>query len=344
MSKIDGRTLSHEASEHLRILAVRRVVEDGEVPSAVMKSMGLHRTTIYRWLKTHAKRGFKGLESSKAKGPEPKLSAKQCQRIRSWIVGKDPRQFGFDFGLWTRRIVQEMIAEHFNTEVSLATVGTILSRLQITPQKPLRRAYERDPQAVARWVKEDYPRLRRRAKTNKAAIFFLDEAGFTSEPTLGKTYGLKGQTPVVSTTGQRQRVNAISAINARGAFWSSVYTGKLNAQSFSNFLRDFMKGRKSKVYLVVDGHPSHKAKLVKDYVQLTKGRLELHFLPPYAPDLNPDEFVWQHAKTNGVAKKPLRQNESLRKRVEEDMAAIKANKQLVRSFFHAPSVVYAADY
>jgi len=344
MAKIDGRTLSHETNEHLRILAVRRVIEDGEAPSAVMKSMGLHRTTIYRWLKRHAREGMEGLKSSKAKGPEPKLSDRQCQRIRSWIVGKDPRQFGFDFGLWTRRIVQEMIAERLKVSVSLTTVGTILSRLQITPQKPLRRAYERDPEAVAQWVEKDYPRLRRRAKANAAQIFFLDEAGFTSEPTLGKTYGLKGQTPVVSTTGQRQRVNAISAVNARGAFWSSVYTGRLNAQSFVTFLRDFMKGRKSKVYLVVDGHPSHKARLVRDYVQSTKGRLELHFLPPYAPDLNPDEFVWQHAKTNGVAKKPLRRNESLRERVEKDMAAIRADKSLVRSFFRAPSVAYAADY
>ena len=164
-----------------------------------------------------------------------------------------------------------------------------------------------------------------------------------SEPNLGRTYGAKGQTPVVHTTGQRQKVNAISAINAQGAFWCSVYTGMLNAGTFVAFLQDFLKGRRGKVYLVVDGHPSHRAKRVQQFVQSTKGRLELHFLPPYAPDLNPDEFVWQHAKTNGVAKKPLKKNESLRKRVEADLESIRKNKPLVRSFFQADSVVYAAD-
>ena len=258
-------------------------------------------------------------------------------------MGKDPRQYGFDFGLWTRRIVQEMVKTRFGVSVSLATVGAILSRLEITPQKPLRRAYERDPEAVTHWVGVEFPKLRRRAKANGAAIFFLDEGGFSSEPNLGRSYGQKGQTPIVRTSGQRQKVNAISAVNARGAFWSSVYTGMLNAERFVGFLRDFLKGRRQKVYLVVDGHPSHKAKRVKEFIQDTQGRLELHFLPPYAPDLNPDEFVWQHAKTNGVSKKPLRKDESLRQRVENDLAQIASNKPLVRSFFRAPSVAYAAD-
>jgi transposase len=264
--------------------------------------------------------------------------------VRKWILGKDPRQHGFDFGLWTRRIVQELMEQRLGIRVSLATVGAALSRLEITPQKPLRRAYERDPEAVAEWVEKDYPRLRRRAKANGAAMFFLDEAGFSSEPNLGRTYGKKGETPVVKTTGRRQKVNAISAVNAKGAFWSSVYTGTFNAQRFMGILKDFLKGRRGKVYLVVDGHPRHKANKVKEYVQATRGRLELHFLPPDAPDLNSDEFVWQHAKTHGVAKKPLRKDQGLRARVERDLANIAANKPLVRSFLRAKSVLYADDH
>ena len=218
-----------------------------------------------------------------------------------------------------------------------------LASLDITPQKPLRRAYERDPKAVEEWLKEKYPHLRRRARKHGATIFFLDEAGFSSEPNLGKTYGLKGQTPVVKTTGQRQKVNAISAVSAKGGFWSHVYSGMFNAGRFVEFLKAFRRGGRGKVFLVVDGHPSHRAKVVAAYVGACRGELELHFLPPYAPDLNPDEFVWQYAKTNGVAKKPLKQNESLKQRVETDLAAIKAKPKLVRSFFGAPSVVYAKD-
>lgn len=343
MAKQDGRKLDHKSLETLRLIAVRRVTEDGEKPSEVMRSLGLCRTSIYPWLRQHKKQGQAALLMRKACGPRPKLTPKQCQQVRRWIIGKDPRQYGFHFGLWTRRIVAQLIEEKFGIRLKLTAVGRLLARLEITPQKPLRRAYERDPKAVAQWLEQDYPRLRRRARKHGARIFFLDEAGFSSEPNLGRTYGLKGHTPVVRTTGQRQKVSAISAINAKGAFWSQVYTGMLNAGRFVEFLKAFRRGGRGKVFLVVDGHPSHRAKKVAAYVAATRGELELHFLPPYAPDLNPDEFVWQYAKTNGVAKKPLKQNESLRQRVADDLAALQANAKLVRSFFRAPSVAYAKD-
>lgn len=343
MAKQDGRKLDHQTLETLRLLAVRRVTQDGEQPSEVMRSLGLCRTTIYPWLRAHRKKGLAALRMRKACGRRPKLTDQQCQQVRRWIVGKDPRQYGFSFGLWTRQIVAQLIAEKFGIDLKLTAVGRLLARLEITPQKPLRRAYERDPKAVEQWIEQQYPRLRRRARKHQATIFFLDEAGFSSEPNLGRTYGLKGQTPVVKTSGQRQKVSAISAVSAKGGFWSQVYTGMLNAGRFVQFLKDFRRGGRGKVFMVVDGHPSHRAKAVAAYVQSCRGELELHFLPPYAPDLNPDEFVWQHAKTNGAAKRPLHQGESLKQRVTSDLTAIKANPKLVRSFFAAPSVVYAKD-
>lgn len=343
MVKIDGRTLDHKTLEHYRKLAVRRVIEEGEAPSEVMKSLGLCRTTIYRWLRAFKDKGWEELAERIAAGPTPKLTDKQRQQVKRWVLGKDPRQYGFDFGLWTRRIVQALIADKLGIKLGLTGVGRLLASLNITPQKPLRRAYERDPQAIAEWKAQTYPKLRKRAKKLGAKIFFLDEAGFQSDAPLGRTYGLKGQTPVVETSGRRQSLNVISAVNARGEFWANTYTGKLNTESFLAFLGDFLKGRKGKVFLVVDGHPAHKANKVRDFVQATEGRLELHFLPPYAPDLNPDEFVWSYMKTNGVSKKPLKQNESLRERVEQDLLSIQRNRKLIQSFFCAESVVYAKD-
>src|SRR6266404_2765692 len=271
MAKIDGRTLDHKALEHIRILAVKRVTEDGEAPSAVMKSLGLCRTSIYPWLRKVEDKGLEALAEKIAQGPEPKLSEKQRQQVKRWILGKDPRQYGFDFGLWSRRIVQALIGENMGIDLGLTAVGRLLARLDLTPQKPLRRAYERDPVAVALWQKETYPKLRKRAKRRGAKIFFLDEAGFESDPPLGRTYGLKGQTPVVTTSGQRQSLNVISAVNARGEFWAATYDSKLNAESFVLFLRNFMKGRQGKIFLVVDGHPSHTAKAVTHYVASLEG-------------------------------------------------------------------------
>jgi transposase len=339
---LDGRTLAHETLETIRQMAVRRVRE-GEKPSDVIKSYGFCRTTIYRWLRARSAGGERALRARKATGRPPLLTGRQKSQVSRWIIGKDPRQYGFDFGLWTRQIVAELVEERFGVQLSVTAIGRLLAELGITPQKPLRRAYERDPVAVERWVKDEFPAIRKRAKRRGADIFFLDEAGVRSDTVLGRTWGAKGRTPVVPTSGQRQAVNAISAVSPRGAFWYEVTTGRLNAQQFIAHLKKFMRGRRKPVMLILDRHPAHIAKVVAAFVQQQKGRLELHFLPGYAPDLNPDEFVWQHLKTNGVAKKPLKRNESLRTRVQADLDNLKRNAPLVRSFFNAPTVAYVLD-
>jgi len=339
MEQVDGRSLDHRALEHLRRLAVQRV-QDGEKPSVVMKSLGFCRTSIYKWLRTYRKRGAAGLAGRQSAGPKPKLTNAQKRRVRQWMVGKDPRQWGFDFGLWTRKIVQQMLLDQFGVSLTLPSVGHLLTSLDITPQKPLRRAYERDEAAVTKWKEETYPQLRRQARENGAEIHFLDEAGVRSDSPLGRSDGLKGRTPVVKTSGKRQSINAISAVNAQGAFWFNVYPGKLNAALFLHFLQDFMKYRRKPAYLVLDRLPAHKAKSVADDVKSTNGKLELHYLPTYAPDTNPDEFVWHHLKQNGTSKKPLRTNESLQARVITDLSAIERNPRLVRTFFMAESVAY----
>src|SRR5512145_406712 len=323
-------------------MAVRRVLE-GERPSTVIASYGLCRTSIYRWLRAQRCGGDKALKARKHAGRKATLSAEQKLRVRRWISGRDPRQYGFDFGLWTRQIVVELIEQKFGIRLGVTAVGRLLAELDVTPQKPLRRAYERDPVAIEQWRQKVFPRLRVRAKRLGAKLFFLDEAGVRSDQVLGRTWGHRGQTPEVPTSGQRQSVNAISAVTARGEFWFEIYTHRLNAAGFVELLRRFMRGRRNRVMLILDGHPAHHAKIVSDYVQGLRGRLELHFLPGYAPELNPDEFVWNHLKRQGVSKKPLRQGESLRRRVQADLDGIRARPALVRSFFRAPSVAYITD-
>lgn len=340
--RIDGRTLSHETSETIRLLAVRRVKE-GEAPSLVIQSFGLCRTTIYKWMKAAKRGGEAALKARKHPGRTPALTPRRKLQVRRWITGKDPRQYGFDFGLWTRQIVAALIEQRFGVRMGVTAVGRLLAELDITPQKPLRRAYERDPAAIERWKTVVFPRLRARAKRVGATIFFLDETGVRSDQVLGRTWGLRGQTPEVQTSGRRQSVSAISAVTARGGFWYEIYTERLNASRFVALLTHFMRGRKRPVFLVLDGHPAHSAKLVAQYVRRLAGRLELHFLPGYAPELNPDEFVWNHLKRQGVSKTPLRRDESLRSRVQSDLANIHSQPALVRSFFHAPSVAYTRD-
>ena len=341
--KRDGRTLDHGTLETIRTMAVTRVRE-GERPSEVIASYGFHRCTIYSWLKVARGRGrgLKALAARPATGRPRTLTAAQERQVFSWINGKNPMQYGFDFGLWTRQIVRELIARRFGVRLSLASIGAVLARQGLTPQKPLQRAYQRDPAAIARWQRETYPAIARTAKRDKAEIYFWDESGFRANAVHGTTWGAKGQTPVVAVPGQRQGISAASAISSKGAFWFATYAGGLNGELFMTLLRRLMRGRRRPLHLILDGLPAHKTTAVTQYVAGLNGKLTVHYLPGYAPDLNPDELVWSHAKRTGNARRPLQKGERLADRITAQLAEMARRPALVRSFFRHPSVAYIA--
>jgi transposase len=341
--KRDGRKLDHKTLEEIRLMAMDRLRE-GETASAVMASFGFCRTTIYKWRrKVRAGKGMQALLSRKASGRPRTLTAAQEKKVLVWINGKDPRQHGFDFGLWTRRIVAQLIEDKFGVRLSLASVGALLARLGLTPQKPLQRAYERDPEAIEAWKAEVYPKLAVRARKLDADIYFWDEAGFRADAVQGRTWGKRGHTPVIAVPGKRQTISAASAVNAKGAFWFATYQGGLNADLFVGMLKLLMRRRRRPLFLVLDNLASHRAKVVIEYVASTSGKLELHYLPGYAPELNPDELVWNYMKRTGTARRPLGAGQSLQDNIEADMLAIQHNPGLVRSFFRDPYVAYITD-
>ncbi len=223
-------------------------------------------------------------------------------------------------------------------------VGALLAQLGLTPQKPLQRAYQRDPQAIERWQQEIFPAIARTAKKQCGEVLFWDESGFRADTVHGRTWGVRGQTPVVHRPGQRQSLSAASAVAASGRFWFCTYPGALNAELFVTLLKRFMRGRRNSVHLAIDGLPAHRKACVREYVESTRGRLTLHFLPGYAPELNPDELVWSPVTRTGVARRPLRAGETLREKIDEQLRSIKCSPELVRSFFLAPSVFYTCDW
>jgi transposase len=339
--KRDGRIFDHKTLEAIRMMAIERIRE-GEPPHEVISSYGFCRTTIYKWLRKASGRGhgLRALRSRKSSGRPSKLTPRQRRQVYWWIHGHDPRRYDFDFGLWTRKIVGELIEQRFQVHLSLSQIGELLSQLKLTPQKPLMRAYERDPKAIEKWQRTTWPKLANRAKRRGAEIYFWDESGFRADVIQGRTWGAKAQTPVVRMPGKRQSVSAASAINARGGFWFVTYKGAMTATLFLTLLKKLMKHRKKPLLLVLDNLPAHQAKMVHDYVASTKGRIELHYLPKYAPELNPDELVWNYVKSNGTSKHPLSRGESLHTRIESDLLHLQHHPALIRAFFHEPHVAY----
>ena len=176
--KRDGRGLDHRTLEAIRLMAVERV-RDGERPSSVVASYGFNRTTIYRWLSAAAKPGvgLRALHSRPATGRPRSLTPHQEQQVFRWINGRDPRQYGLDFGLWTRSVVAELIERKFAIRLGVTAVGELLAKLGLTPQKPLQRAYQRDPEAIEAWRRERFPAIARQAKASGGDVYFWDEFG-----------------------------------------------------------------------------------------------------------------------------------------------------------------------
>lgn len=286
MREDDGRKLDHKTLEELRLRAVRRV-EEGEHPKAVARALGMTGSAVYSWIARSRAGGTDALLAKAIPGRPSKLSGAEVRKIYELVVGNDPRQLRFAFALWTREMVAELIEAEFTVSLSLSSVGRLLRSLGLSPQRPLFRAYQQNPEAVERWKSEEYPQIRAEAEEEGAEIFFCDEASVRSDFHSGTTWAPVGQTPVIKTTGARFSVNLISAVTPKGKLRFSVVPGTLTAPKFIDFCRRLLHDTKGPVFLIVDGHPVHRSKAVKSFVASTNGRLRLFSLPSYSPELNP---------------------------------------------------------
>lgn len=335
----DGRKLDHKTLEALRIRAVDQVGE-GAHPEDVAAALGLHRKTVYSWLAKYREGGRDALRARPVPGRPPKLGGPQLSRLYALIVGQDPRQMQFEFALWTREMVREVIRREFGVALSVVSVGRLLRKLGLSPQRPLHHAYQQDRQAVERWKKETYPAIRAAAEAAGAVIYFADEAGIRSDYHAGTTWSPVGQTPVVTNTGARYSVNMISVVSAKGALRFAVYEGSTNAAVFIDFCKRLLHDAAGPVYLIVDGHPAHRATATKEFAASTGGRLKLFFLPGYSPELNPDEWVWKNVKHDRIGKTGVTSKQDLKAKAIGALRRLQKRPRLVRAFFADPHLRY----
>jgi transposase len=307
--------------------------------------VGVHRQTVNTWVKRHRERGEEGVLDGRRVSPrrgKGVLTAEEADKVRSWIAEGTPDQLGLPLALWASRAVRELIERRFGKRLGLTAVQAYLRRWGLTPQKPLVRARQRRPAAVAAWLAASYPAIARRAKAMRAVIYWGDETGVSNQDQIGRSYAPRGRTPVVARTAKRISRSLISAVSNRGLMRFMLYEGALNADGFIAFLRRLTKDVGRKVVLIVDNLKVHKAGKVQAWVASHAHEIELCHLPPYAPDHNPSEHL------NNDLKQQLRQQpqagsrQELVERTRSVLRAIQRSPERVRAYFRPEPVRYAA--
>jgi len=342
MRQDDARKLDHKTLEEMRARAVRSV-QNGQSPEIVAQALGINRTTIYDWLAKYRRGGWGGLKAKPVPGRPPKLSRHAIKWIYDTITQKSPLQLKFEFALWTREMIAKLIMDKFGVKLSTSSVGRLLAQLGLTCQKPLRRALEQDEALVQQWLKKEYPKIKALAARERADIYFGDAAHIRSDHHAGRTWGKKGETPIVLSTGKRHGMSMISAITSRGHLrFMIIEDGSVNADAFIEFIKRLLVGTKRKIFLIVDGGPAHRAKKTKAFVESLRGKLRLFFLPPYSPDRNPDELVWKHVKADTVGRMVITNKDDFVRKVRSSLLSLQRLPSKIRSFFEKETLKYAA--
>ncbi len=341
MNKRDARFLSPHAQEDLRRRVVA-AVRGGMYQAEAARTFGVSRQSVNNWIKRVRSGGLRCLRSGRrGRPPVQRLAPHQAATVVRLISDRCPDQLKLPFALWTREALAELLARRFGVKVSVWTAGRYLRRWGFTPQKPVRRAYEKDPEAVRQWLREKYPAIRARAKREGAEIHWGDEMGLRSDHQAGRSWSRRGQTPVIPGTGKRFGCNMISTITNRGRLYFMVFKERFNAGVFIRFLKRLLRQVGRKVVLIVDEHPGHKAHETTRWLKVHGKKIQLYFLPPYSPELNPDELLNQDVKTNAVGRRRAIDQADLMSNVRGYLRSTQKMPHVVRSYFQEEHVRYA---
>jgi transposase len=341
MDARDFRGLGRPAQEALRRRALFLIERERMTQGQAALAVGVHRQTVNVWHKRYRERGEDGLLDGRRVSPRRDkglLTAEEAGKVRGWIAGGTPDRLELPWALWTSRAVRELIERRFGKRLGLSTVPLYLRRWGLTPQKPLVRAKERSPAAIAAWLETTYPAIAKRAKAAKAVIYWGDETGISNQDQTGRSWAPKGRTPAVARTAKRVTRSMIAAVSNRGLMRFMLYEGALNADRFIAFLRRLTKDAGRKVILIVDNLKVHKAGKVRAWVESHAHEIELVYLPSYAPDHNPAEHL------NNDLKQQLRQQPQpdtkaeLVERTRSVLRTIQRSPERVRAYFRPEPV------
>lgn len=344
--KNDFRSLPAEERDAIRKTAIK-MVNKGIKQIKVAELFGVRKTTVSDWLKRYRLEGYKGLADNKRGAiseARKLLSAFQESEIQKKITDTMPDQLKLDFALWTRKAIKELIEREYDISLGITTVGDYLRKWGFTPQKPKKRAYEQCSKAVQKWITEEYPSIKEKAREEDAEIHWGDETGIKNSCNHGRSYAPKGKTPVKKSMSKRFSINMISTVTNQGKVQFMIYSGTMNSDRFIEFMEQLIKGASRKIYLILDNLRVHHSKPVKEWVakKEVKDKIELFFLPSYSPERNPDEYLNCDLKQGMSNRKSPKNQKKLEENVRDHMNMLKSNQGRVKKYFKHKSIKYAA--
>lgn len=344
-TKQDARKLDLVGKEDLRRRVVGAVLDQGLSKAEAARVFGVSRTSVHAWVDLYHKNGAVSLTPKRPGRPRGggQLKGWQAATIVNLIKDHCPEQLKMPFALWTREAVRDLIYARFHIRYSLGMVGRLLRRWGFTPQKPVTRAYERNDERIRDWLKCEYPSLRRRAKRENAEIYWEDETGLRSDHLVGRSYSPRGETPVIRNTGNRFGCNIISAVNNLGKMRFRVFKGSFTQSVMIDFLDRLIRDAKRKVIVIADGHPAHRGRRLRKWLEEHASQCELVLLPGYAPELNPDELLNQDLKSNVFWSGRPRTRNELVGQTRSYLRATQKRPDIVRAYFQEAHVNYAAE-
>jgi len=344
MNKMDFRTLSSDERYNFRKRAIT-LIKSGKKQKEVAEFFGIRTNTVSDWVSLYKQLGVKGLKDNR-KGPKSEdvklLSKKQEIEIQKMIIDTMPDQLKLSFSLWTRKAVKELVERELGVVLAINTMGDYLRSWGFSPQKPKKKAYEQCSKKVQKWLEEEYPAIKKKAKEENAEIHWGDETGVRNNSQHGRSYAPKGRTPVKKSMAKRFSINMISMVTNQGKVEFMIYSGSMNADRLIKFLKQFIKGKDRKMYFILDNLRVHHSKIVKKWVEENKEKIEIFHLPSYSPEKNPDEYLNCDLKY-GLSEKPSPKNqEQLKNNVENHMIMLQENEHRIKKYFNHKDIKYAA--
>ena len=325
---------------------VEAIILRQEPVHLVARIYNIPHRTVFDWLSRYRSGGWDALKEGHRKGRNRKLSAEDMKWVYDAVTMGNPLNYQFEFCLWTLNIIREMILRERGIRLSKASVSRLLKHLGLSPQRPIYKSYKQDPRKIEQYINKTFPAVAKEAKELGAQIYFVDEAAVRSDAHRGLTWGKKGETPVVRDSGGRFGLSVISGVTPRGDMRFSFLEGKMNSKRFIEFLKQLQGDAGKPIIVIVDNARYHHSKETQAFIKAQersgKGRIIMAFLPPYSPELNPDEQVWNHAKAR-LSKLPIASKEAMKDALSRILRSIQKRKSLIKSFFQMKATRYIGE-